>query len=102
MGSVKIRDVINEINQLPVPQKPNPVIEVLRREMEDQNTVLVDVVHLRRDTNRIQCKVIEVNDLYANFRQETGGHEASGAISQITVSYVAVMKMKLFTIAPIG
>jgi predicted HTH transcriptional regulator len=98
MGKIKIREIIDDLSVQP---KSNPTVEILRREMEQGNIVLVHVVRHRFASFRLQCKVIEVNDLYANFRQEPGGNEVSGAISQITVSYVSAMKMKLFTIAPV-
>ena len=99
MGTLKIRDVLGE---LPSQLKVNPVIEALRRELEQGNVVLVERINHKFDRPRSQCKVVEVNDLYAIFRAETGGQEISGAIGQITVSYEPMMKMKMFSIAPLA
>ena len=64
MGTLKIRDMIGD---LPSQQKPNPLLEALQHELEQQNIVLVEKVNHRFDTHRFQCKVVEVNYLYATF-----------------------------------
>lgn len=100
MGTLKIREVLGE---LPAQQKPNPLIEVLQRELEQQNIVLVERVNHKFDEPRFQCKVVEVNELYATFSiVDTPDQQISGSISQLTVSYESMMKMKMFTIAPVG
>jgi hypothetical protein len=99
MGTLKIRDMLGE---LPSQPKANPVVAALRNELEQETVVLVEVVIHRHNRHRTQCKVIEVNDLYAVFRPTQAGQDISGAIGQITVSYVAQMGMKMFTIAPVA
>lgn len=99
MGTSKIREVLGE---LPSQPKVNPVVAALRTELEQENTILVEVVIHTHNRNRTQCKVIEVNDLYAVFSPTQAGQDISGAISQITVSYVTQMGMKMFTIAPVA
>jgi predicted HTH transcriptional regulator len=100
MGTLKIREVIAD---LPVQHKSNPVIEALRSEMEKGNVILVEKVNHKFDKPRYQCKIIEVNELYATFSNEKYPDQGiSGSISQITVSYEPMMKMTMFTIAPIG
>ena len=64
MGTLKIRDMIGDP---PSQQKPNPLIEALQHELEQQNIVLVEKVNHRFDTHRFQCKAVEVNYLYATF-----------------------------------
>ena len=50
----------------------------------------------------MQCKVAEVNDLYALFVSTGAEGQVSGSISQITVSYEPMMKMRMYTIAPVA
>ncbi|HJP95829.1 MAG TPA: ATP-binding protein [Candidatus Saccharimonadales bacterium] len=96
MGSLRIREALGESSSQP---KINPVMKALRQEMEQGNVVLIEIIDSRYPNRpRFQCKVIEVNDLYANFREDRSGQEHSGDISRITVSYEATMKMKMFTI----
>jgi predicted HTH transcriptional regulator len=97
MGSLKIREVLGE---LPSQPRSNPILEALRRELEQENVVLVERINNNFDKPRWYCKVAEVNDLYAIFRVENSGDRISGAISQITVSYEPLVNMKLFTITP--
>lgn len=49
------------------------------------------------ESSTLDCK----RDQYA-FDEASAGGDISGATSQITVSYVAVMEMKMFTIAPVA
>jgi hypothetical protein len=99
MGSLKIREVLGE---LPSQQKVNPIVAALRYELEQENVVLVETIIHTYNRQRLQCKVIEVNDLYAVFRPTGPELDISGAISQMTVSYEPMMHMKLFTIAPVA
>ena len=99
MGTLKIREVLGE---LPSQPKLNPVVESLRRDFEEQNVVLAEVVRHRHDKWRMQCKVAEVNDLYVVFHSIGPEGQVSGAIGQITVSYEPMMKMKMYTIAPVA
>jgi hypothetical protein len=84
-----------------IQQRIDPVVAELRAELKSNAIVLVEKIFDYYNRPRFQCKITEVNDLYANFRDEKGGQEISGSIAQISVSYEPVMKMKLFTIAPI-
>ena len=100
IGTLKFREVIGTVPSLP---KSNPLIGELRRELEQQNIVLIEKVNHKFDKPRFQCRVVEVNDLYAIFSiVNTPDQQISGSISQMTVSYEAMMKMKMFTIAPVG
>jgi len=96
MGTLKIREVLGE---LPSQPKLNPVVESLRRDFEEQNVVLAKVAKQKSNIWRMQCKVTDVNDLYAIFKSIGPEGEVSGAIGQITVSYEPMMKMKMYTIA---
>jgi predicted HTH transcriptional regulator len=98
MGSVSMRELQSEsLTQV----KIDPVVAVLKAEQESGNMVLVENVVDHYNKPRFQCKVVDVNNLYANFRIEKDGQEISGSIKRMSVSYEPVMKMKLFTIAPI-
>jgi hypothetical protein len=99
MGTLKIREVLGE---LPSQPKLNPIIEALRRDLEEENVVLAEVVRHRFDKWRIQCKVAEVTDLYAVFHSIGPEGQVSGSISQLTVAYEPTMKMRMYTIAPVG
>jgi predicted HTH transcriptional regulator len=98
MGTLKIREVLGE---LPSQPKLNPVVESLRRDFEEQNIVLAEVAKHTYNIWRMQCKVAEVNDLYAVFQSIGPEGQVSGAIGRITVSYEPMMKMKMYTIAPV-
>jgi len=98
MGSVSMKELQAESSTI----KVDPVVAELRLEQERGNTVLVeDFVHTF-NIRRFQCKVIEVNDLYATFRIEQDNQEISRSIKRMSVSYEPMMKMKLFTIAPVA
>lgn len=101
MGTLKIRDLLGEF---PAANKTNPLIDALLREQKAENTVLVEQVVHRFDRTRLQCKVVEVDPLYAVFRViDVEGHPGiSASISQLSFSYEPSMKMNMFTIAPIG
>ena len=99
MGSLKIREVLGES---PFQPKVNSVLTALKHEAEQENVVLVEKVIHRFDKPRWQCKVVEVNDLYAIFRVENSGERISGSVDHMTVSYEPMMNMKMFTIAPIA
>jgi predicted HTH transcriptional regulator len=99
MGTLKIREVLSD---MPTQPKLNPVAESLRRDFDEQNTVLAEVVRHRFDKWRIQCKVAEVTDLYAVFHSIGPEGQVSGSIDHITVSYEPMMKMRMYTIAPVG
>ncbi len=99
MGTLKIREVLGE---LPSQLKLNPVVESLSRDLEEQNVVLAEVVRHTFDKWRMQCKVAEVNELYTVFQSVGPEGPVSGAIGQITVSYEPMMKMKMYTIAPVA
>jgi hypothetical protein len=77
----------------------NPVVESLRRDFEEQNVVLAEVAKQKSNIWRMQCKITDVNDLYAIFKSIGPEGEVSGAIGQITVSYEPMMKMKMYTVA---
>jgi hypothetical protein len=99
MGTLKVREVLGEGTSQP---KLNPVAESLRRDFEEQNTVLAEVVRHRFDKWRMQCKVAEVTDLYAVFHSIGPEGQVSGSINHITVSFEPMMNMKMYTIAPVG
>jgi len=99
IGNLKMREVIGELSFQP---KLNPIIEALRRELEEENLVLVEKINNPFDKPRWKCKVVKVNDLYAVFSGEQVGQDISGSINQITVSQEPISKMKLFTIAPVA
>lgn len=103
MGTLKVREVLGE---LPAQQRLNPIVESLRRDCEEGNVVLAEMVKHKFDKSRMQCKVTEVNDLYAVFQSiGTGGQisgSISGSIGQITVSFEPAMNMRMYTIAPVG
>jgi hypothetical protein len=97
MGTLKIREVLGD---LPSPRKLDPVIEALRRDHGEGNVVLAEVMKQRHNVWRMECKIIDVNDLYAIFEGAQG--QVSGGIGQITVSYEPMMKMRMYTIAPVA
>jgi hypothetical protein len=99
MGSIRLLGVKEGLVERPT---LNPVVEALRREQEQDAVVLVERVIHRFDSQRLTCRILEVNELYVTFRQVPAGQDISGAISQITASYEPTMKMKLFIIAPIA
>jgi hypothetical protein len=96
MGSVSMKEVQAESS---IQIKVDPVVAELRSEQERGNTVLVENVVDHYNKPRFQCKVSEVNDLYAIFLIEKDGQETSGSVKRTSVSYEPMMKMKLFTIA---
>jgi hypothetical protein len=95
MGSVSIRDVLGD---LVASTKVNPVIEALRRDQSEENVVLIEWMRHTFDRQRWQCKVSEVNELYAVFESVGSEQPVSGSISQITVSYEPTMNMRLYTV----
>lgn len=97
MGRLPLKELLAESISQP---KVDPVVAQLKSEQEQSNIVLVEKIFDHYNRPRFQCKVTEVNDLYANFRIEKDGQEISGSINRISVSYEPMMKMKLFTIAP--
>lgn len=99
MGILKIREVLGE---MPIQPKSNPVVEALRRDLEEGNVVLAEVMKHAFNVWRMQCKVVEVNDLYTLFESTGAEGQVSGAISRITVSYEPMMKMRMYTIAPVA
>lgn len=97
MGTLKTREVFGE----PISQANlRPVVKTLRQEMEQGNVILVELIdpQLGGHRPRSKCKVIEVNDLYANFREVGSGQEHSGDINKITIRYEPAVKMKMFSI----
>jgi hypothetical protein len=98
MGSLRIRDMLNE---LVTSAKVNPVIEALRSDLNEQNVVLIEWIRHTFDRHRWQCKVAEVNELYAIFESVGSEQPVSGSINQITVTYEPVMKMRMYSIAPV-
>jgi hypothetical protein len=99
MGSLKIHEVLGE---LPSQPKLNPMIESLRRDLEEENVVLIEWIRHRFNISRWPGKVVEVNDLYAVFHSVGSEGPVSGAISQITVSYEPVVKLRMYSIAPVS
>lgn len=99
MGSLKIREVLGESPSQP---KLNPILQALHQDREESNVVLAQVMKHIHNVWRMQCKVVEVNDLYAIFESIGADAPVSGSISQITVSYEPAMKMRMYTIAPLA
>jgi predicted HTH transcriptional regulator len=98
MGSMRLREMLGES----VTSVTNPIVEVLRRDRDNESVVLLEWVRHKFDRSRWQCKVAEVNDLYAVFKSVGPEQPVSGSINQITVSFEPTMDMRLYTIALIG
>ncbi len=96
MGALSIRETLRD---LPSSSRPNRIIEALRRDLEEGNVLLVEKMINDHNSFRMQCKVAEVNDLFAIFSEvKNPQNQVSGAIDKMGLSYEPAMRMKLVTI----
>ena len=95
MGTLKIREVLGELSSQP---KLNPVLQALYHDRDAGNVVLAHVAQYAHHVWRMECKVIDANELHATFESTQG--TVSSSIEKITVSYEPTMKLRMYTLAP--
>jgi hypothetical protein len=98
MGTLKIREVLGE---LPSQPKLNPVLQALYNDRDESNVVLAHVAHYSHNVWRMECKVIEANELYATFESTGAKGTVSSSLDKISVSYEPSMKLRMYTLAPV-
>ena len=96
MGTLKIREVLGEVPSQP---KLSPVLQALYHDRDEGNVVLAHVAHYSHNVWRMECKVIDANELYATFESTGAQGTVSSSLDKITVSYEPMMKLRMYTLA---
>jgi hypothetical protein len=98
MGTLKIRDVVGELIS---PPKVNPVLNALYQDRDAGTVVLAHVAQHSHNVWRMQCKVVDANELHATFESTGAQGKVSSSIDKITVSFEPSMNLRLYTLAPL-
>lgn len=97
MGTLKIRDMLGDLPSRP---KLNPVLQALYNDRDQGNVVLAHVAQYSHNVWRMECKVIDANELHATFESTGAQGRVSSSIDKIMVSYEPMVKLRMYTLAP--